>query len=123
MKGVKKTTTDNNTKWLCGKCNGDVRLPPPPSFQPTTTMEVVDGSSSSNFSNVHHFKCALKCSTPRYHLTCTSVPKGSQIYQCAIIISSEALATTTGGAVATTAATVSASDDTTSDALGGGGES
>jgi hypothetical protein len=124
MKGVKKTSTDNNTKWQCGKCNGDVRLPPPPTFQPTTTMVMDDGSSSSNFSNVHHVKCALKCSTPRYHLTCTSVPKGSQIYQCAIIISSEALATTTGGgAVATTAATVSASDDTTSDALGGGGES
>jgi hypothetical protein len=51
------------------------------------------------------------------------VPKGSQIYQCAII-SSEALTATTGGAVATAAATVSASDDTTiCDALlGGGGE-
>lgn len=134
MKGVKKTTTDNNTKWLCGKCNGDVRLPPPPPppFQTkrqstllaaettasTTTEEVVvDEISSSRFSNVHHVKCALKCSTPHYHLVCTSVPKGSQIYQCAII-SSEVLEMT--GVDVSAAAAVSASDDTTSDTLGGG---
>lgn len=117
MKGVKKTTTDNNTKWLCGKCNGDVRLPPfrtsrqssllaaATNTSTTTTEEVmVDDSSSSYFSNVHHVKCALKCSTPRYHLTCTSVPKRSQIYQCAI-------------AAATAAATVASSDD--NDARGG----
>jgi len=98
MKQAKTKKTDR--KWLCPKCQGDVRLPPPLSVAngavnddgEPTKMTICNEKINQEEEYVKEaldlttVMCALKCCpTPRYHLTCSGVPKGSQIFRNTII--------------------------------------
>lgn len=90
-------------KWICPKCQGDVRLPPPSVTTETNTPPIGDNGESINLKNCNGkinqeeesvkealdlttVMCALKCCpAPRYHLTCSGVPKGSQVFRNTII--------------------------------------
>eukprot|EP00581_Thalassiosira_minuscula_P018607 CAMPEP_0183733886 /NCGR_PEP_ID=MMETSP0737-20130205/42307_1 /TAXON_ID=385413 /ORGANISM="Thalassiosira miniscula, Strain CCMP1093" /LENGTH=867 /DNA_ID=CAMNT_0025967247 /DNA_START=14 /DNA_END=2617 /DNA_ORIENTATION=+ len=93
-------TKKSDRKWMCPKCQGDVRLPPP-----SASLEAKTATSTSSSIDLNEedeeirealslttamcgFKC---CPAPRYHLTCSGVAKGSQIFHNTIISSQTAV--------------------------------
>jgi hypothetical protein len=70
-------------RWLCPKCQGDVRLPPPQMLASSGSI-LADANKTSIALNKNsvstiqeegpsvnklHVMCALKCSAPRYHVS------------------------------------------------------
>mmetsp|Transcript_23359 Transcript_23359/g.56378 ORF Transcript_23359/g.56378 Transcript_23359/m.56378 type:complete len:699 (-) Transcript_23359:357-2453(-) len=87
--------------WICPICEGDVRNPPPCAVtetneRPTAGDDRESISLKTSESRIRkddecafepiHVKCAFKsCPSPRYHLTCSGVPKGSQVFWNAVM--------------------------------------
>mmetsp|Transcript_18355 Transcript_18355/g.37617 ORF Transcript_18355/g.37617 Transcript_18355/m.37617 type:complete len:726 (-) Transcript_18355:86-2263(-) len=93
-RGMTKKTT---TKWLCSCCQSDVRLPP--SVNANSRGGAVEKAASNCIDNVFsQMKCvtdaeievlkstivecsSLNCSSPKFHLSCLSIPIGSQVFR------------------------------------------
>lgn len=84
-----KKVKKSDQKWICPGCKGDTRLPPP---EGVSTNFNSNGKTSRKEEYVREsldlttVMCALKtCPAPRYHLACSGLPKGSQIFRNTIV--------------------------------------
>jgi len=83
---------------MCPKCGGDVRLPPLTTTETNVTPALRKDEEATKLEKQNDkgdaeaalesitVKCALSCCpAPRYHLKCSGIPRGSQIFRNAVI--------------------------------------